>query len=848
MTGVSRSGGSEDSQAIALLRPRGTTSTLLLLIVVAGLICFAAWVSLGAPRNAGLAPIWPVTSLLLAITLRSPLRMWPGLLTAGLVGVWAAGAARGEPPTFGLLAGAVNALEAGAAAWGIRRFLGGRLDFTRLGEVLIFCLLVGVLVPAPAAAILALSNHVFDGGEALHRFAAWMTGDALGLLTLTPAFATLLSGTDSGLWTAGRRMRTVLSLASFGLVVGAVLTQIEAPVLYLAPPLLILLAFSLGVAGVALGQLMLAALALGAAVFGSGPFALMGPIAERVLAAQVLLAACTFTALPVAASLAERRRLEASLRAAGLAAEQARDSAIGAEQRLRLIVDSVMDYAIYMLDPDGRVSSWNAGAARISGYTSEEVLGRSAEIFMTEEDRQAQRLSSMLSIALATGKYDGKGWAVRKDGERVWVGVSIEPIRSEAGALVGYVQLAHDTSAERDALAALEDAKQKAEQASRAKSDFVANMSHELRTPLTAILGFSELLAGADLKEPERHYVGRVSDASQQLLTIVNDVLDFSKIEAGHLELAPEPVDLPAFVYEATALLSGQASLSALEIAVDIDDALPSHVLVDPVRLRQILLNLLGNAVKFTPRGGQIRLTAERQSASAIRFAVSDSGIGIPPEVQARLFQRFSQADTTTTRNFGGTGLGLAICAGLARLMGGEIGVESEVGVGSTFWFTIEAPEAVEAAKAAEPASPTLPDALVVLLVEDNSANRQLFRAVLEPLDIHVIEAVNGAEGLAAARRGGFDLILMDVQMPVMNGIEATRAIRALGGAYTHLPILGLTANVLPEQVREYLQAGMSDVLAKPVRAAELLQKIAFWLEGPEAAIMVDDTAGILAS
>ncbi|MEO6338945.1 MAG: ATP-binding protein, partial [Caulobacteraceae bacterium] len=355
----------------------------------------------------------------------------------------------------------------------------------------------------------------------------------------------------------------------------------------------------------------------------------------------------------------------------------------------------------------------------------------------------------------------------------------VDLVLSEDGVVTGFTARPRP-DADRLAVAeAIEEAKRAAAQASQAKADFIANMSHELRTPLTAILGFSELLMGAELRPTERHYVGRVRDASETLMTIVNDVLDCSNIEDGHLELAPETVDLSGFVRESAAVLGGQASLKGLSITTEIEDGLPEHVKVDSTRLRQILLNLLGNAIKFTPRGGQITLNVEAEAWGRLRFSINDTGVGIPPDQQAGLFQRFTQADSTATRQFGGAGLGLAICAGLAKVMGGEIGVKSQLGAGATFWFTVDAPAAVQEAGASEPA--VLPDTLSVLLVEDNPANRQLFKALLGPLDIQITEAVNGAEGVEAAKRGAFDLIVMDIQMPVMNGIEATKAIRRLG-------------------------------------------------------------------
>ncbi|MBI5941941.1 MAG: response regulator [Caulobacterales bacterium] len=402
--------------------------------------------------------------------------------------------------------------------------------------------------------------------------------------------------------------------------------------------------------------------------------------------------------------------------------------------------------------------------------------------------------------------------------------------------LVGFVALALigavvSLVAQRRLQRRLVKAAARAEHADKVKSEFLANLSHEIRTPLTSIVGFSRLLADQPNLTPESaKFANRIVTATQSLLAIVNDVLDFSKIEAGQARIEPRPTALAGLIQDVSGLFSAQAAEKGVTLTVDMADCLPAWTLVDPDRVRQVLLNLLGNAVKFTA-AGEVRVAAGWSQTDGLRVEVIDSGAGISEEGQARLFRRFSQVHGAAGRMEGGTGLGLAICSGLVEAMGGEIGVESTVGEGSRFWFQVPAPIA-EAPRAAEPlelAPGGLSDRARVLVVDDNEANRELVSHLLASLDLDLTFATRGEEAVLAADVDVFDLILMDIRMPGMGGEAAMGRIRSGDGPNADAPILAFTADVDGQATERLLGAGFDGHVHKPIDPRGLITSVVQW-------------------
>ena len=533
------------------------------------------------------------------------------------------------------------------------------------------------------------------------------------------------------------------------------------------------------------------------------------------------------------------------------------------ETRYRLIAERSPDIII-RYDIEGRIE-YLSPAARNYNYEPEDLVGRNVRELLEPKD-QERNVAFMTD--LAAGRPVPQG---RQNVWRTWSatgetldleGVS-SPVTDDDGNVIGAIAVLRDVTARLALEAELNRRREEAEAANEAKSQFLANMSHEVRTPLTGVVGFARLLeAMDDLPAVARRYVSRIVKSSEALLSVVNDVLDFSKLEASQLELDPQPFAPQAFLEETLDLAQGLAADKGLALRLVGAADLPAFLTADRARLRQVLLNLLTNAVKFTDAGEIV--VAAGHTGAALRIAVRDTGPGLTEAQGQRLFQRFSQVDGSHARQHGGAGLGLAICKGLVEMMGGEIGLDSQVGLGSTFWFTVRAPVSAAPPVAASPpaapptaahkaaapvaASPVVlsdvseaaghsPDdddlnALRLLVVDDVAVNRELVIALLSPFDVAITQAASGTEAVDAALAKPFDLILMDLQMPGMDGLAAAVAIRAHADLNATTPILALSANILPTHVAQCLAAGMDDHIGKPINAAELLGKIAKWTTG----------------
>jgi PAS domain S-box-containing protein len=445
-----------------------------------------------------------------------------------------------------------------------------------------------------------------------------------------------------------------------------------------------------------------------------------------------------------------------------------------------------------------------------------------AAVYEAAEDGQRHREGHLSS--------KGRSFDVRvvtPAGDERWIRIFHEVRTDPSGRIRKAFGLILDIDDKKRAELALVEAERAAQAANEAKAQFLANMSHEIRTPMNGVLGVMHLLKREQLPGEADHLLGEALACGRMLSTLLDDVIDFSRIEAGRLDVTREAVDPSALATSVARLLRPQAEQKGLELRVDAPDL--GLILTDPSRLRQALFNLVGNAVKFT-LAGSVTLRVRRldddgnEAGPRVTFEVIDTGVGIAAEAQARLFERFQQADASTTRRFGGSGLGLAITRRLAQMMGGEVGFTSREGAGSTFLLTIAAPPAQARAAEAEMADGLL-QGLKILVVEDNATNRLVARRILEQLGASVETADDGLGGVTSAARG-FDLILMDVQMPGIDGLEAARRIRNLPSPAARTPIIALTANVLSHQRAAYLAAGMDGVAAKPISPAALIGEI----------------------
>jgi signal transduction histidine kinase/CheY-like chemotaxis protein len=441
----------------------------------------------------------------------------------------------------------------------------------------------------------------------------------------------------------------------------------------------------------------------------------------------------------------------------------------------------------------------------------------------------------------------------RADSAYNWCETFYRAIRDPQTGVLGEIQCSsRDITARTEAQAALQQANvelerinAELERASQAEAAFLATMSHEIRTPMNGVIGLTSLLLRTPLAPEQREYVTTIQASGETLLALINDILDFSKIQAGQLVLEVRPFDLRQLLMDVLRVFMAPARARGLQVRGDIDAAVPPVLVGDDMRLRQVLTNLVGNAVKFTAQGAvEVRVTVveERPGALVLRCAVRDTGIGIAPEVQARLFEPFTQADASMTRRYGGTGLGLAICKQLVALMGDTMGVQSAVGEGSTFWFSIRlcrgpallaAPAAMSDAPeaAAGPGAPaTVP--CRILVADDNPVNRLVVVGLLESLG-HAVESVeNGQKAVDAVQRQHYDLVLMDAHMPEVDGFAATAAIRrgeAEQGQGRHTPIVALTADALERDAEKSLAAGMDDHLTKPTTRERLAAVVERW-------------------
>jgi PAS domain S-box-containing protein len=526
-----------------------------------------------------------------------------------------------------------------------------------------------------------------------------------------------------------------------------------------------------------------------------------------------------------------------------LSDRRAREVQLGhSEERFRLLVEAVHDYAIYMLDPDGVITTWNSGAERMKLYKADEIIGKNFALFFPAEDKKLCKPASELAIARSAGRFEDEGWRIRKDGSRFWANVIVTAVHDAEGRLLGFGKITRDLTLRREAeetdrrlvreqaaRAAAQDVAERAEDANRIKDEFLATVSHELRTPLNAIVGWAALLRDRPLEPSVAKAIEVIDRNAQAQVKIVDDILDVSRIITGKLRLELKPTDVLAVAKQGIEVV--RPSAAAKSIAISCEQIGPLNpVLADPERLQQVAWNLLSNAIKFTERGGTVNVRVECQGANVL-LSVSDTGRGIEPDFLPFVFERFKQADSSSTRRFGGLGLGLAIVRHLIELHGGSVAaVSGGLGLGSTFSVSIPSvavaahvPAVESETAAAEVRSSGALAGLRVLIVEDDPDGRELVATVLRRAGALTETASSAAEGFAAVQRVRPDVLVSDIGMAVEDGYSFVRRLQAMHAADGGIPSVALTAYSRAEDRSAALAAGFTTHIAKPVNYAELV-------------------------
>jgi len=523
---------------------------------------------------------------------------------------------------------------------------------------------------------------------------------------------------------------------------------------------------------------------------------------------------------------------------------------VATETELRLAAKAFdTSEAMFIADADINIIRTNQAFTQITGYTQEEAVGRNPGALLKSGKHDAAFYQEMWQHLKEDGAWSGEIQNRRKNGEIFPEYLTISTFRDADGDVSHYIAHFIDISEQKAHEASLQQARVQAEAASIAKGRFLATMSHEIRTPLNAVLGIMDMLKDTPLDGKQLDLVEVAKGAGTQLLGIINDILDFSKMEAGKLQLSKSAFDLHTLLVDATEMLQTQATIKELGLSLAMSEGVPRYALGDPGRLRQVLINLVNNAIKFTPSGQvSVRVSHSPEPGGTFRLEceVEDTGIGISPEFRDKLFDEFTMADGSHARMHEGSGLGLAICKQLVKLMDGDISVRSEPGKGSTFRFDIRLGTAQRSDIADvddEDSTAHFSDQTVrILLAEDNPANQMIIRSVLQDSRLTLDTVGNGREALKAVQSAPYDLVLMDISMPEMDGIAATRAIRRLPPPLGDIPIIAITAHAMKSDEERFLAAGMNAHLSKPIDRKAVLKAIARWTrESPQQAGSPDE-------
>lgn len=823
--------------------------SILAVILVSLAFGLLAWGGISLTRDEGrIAIVWLPNALLVAVLLRSKPSAAFAYLPAAFCANVAVNLIVGDAVTRAITLALINQFEV-LFIWLAMRKIGlPRPDMQNLRDLVTFVLVGGIIAPAASGFFAALLIANGTWSEMLSFWLRWSSTDGLGMLLLGPAVMVIIDSMQRWAKTAAmegtasrlpKKWEWVVIQAIILIFTAAIFGFMSFPIFFLIPPLVLLSAFRLGTWGTAVSVVLISIVVSLCVAFKLGPFdAVDISLTAKLFVAQIFLLSCFAVGMPVSASLAEKDKIRRELR-------DNQDLSNSMLQNMREVIFRTNERAEWeFLNP-----AWE----KLTGLTVAESLGQHISNVIVPDDLDAL-LDKLYPIRSGEIEQYNFEWIfLHKNGSKVDVELSLSRLVDDDGNYIGSIGNIRDISQRKEMEISLVSARRDAENAANAKTRFLASMSHEIRTPMNGVLGFTQLLLDSELTSDQRKKSQIILDSGNAMMRLLNNILDISKVEAGQVKLSNEPMDLWKVLRDCVDLMVPSAEQKGLQISLQVDETVPTQIVGDCHYLRQITLNLIGNAVKFT-QNGQITVnmssTIADDGQALITIAVEDTGVGIPPDRLIAIFDPFEQAEATTAQEFGGSGLGLTISRQLAAVMDGSIGVTSVEGQGTT--FELQFPADIHAANAIEEEKVKISAPVVhetnmdetndalsshgyLLLVEDHDVNQMLITAMTDKLGYRTVLAVNGADAVAkvdAAIANGnpFDLVLMDIQMPVMDGYEATKTIRANGVTPQQLPILAITANAYGEDVDRCLAAGMQGHIAKPVMISKLQAALNLWV------------------